>query len=1009
MNPSIMVFHRGDAQLNPDVSRVLRADEQRVAELYILLSELGLDETSSFGANAPEHKYMAIPLLVPGQSQCMIGADSLAEIWNEILDKKITAKLSDLLFIEFWASTNYYSFNRELRQSNKGFKYSNTLLAIRKRVAYSLYEYARGLNWQQPVTYVTALKVARAYLRDSVGHAEAKKWKDFGQFSGKLGVATVLISGFELVEQKDASEAFQSIRKSLEFDNPPEHALPYFMEAAILSFNFTHDVRGLQSAIDFALGYGKSSSTSALLLSIAEATLHIALQCKDESQLQKVLLFVKQAESHTDEDVTDFLRIHILRGIVEWIREHDSTSSSADGLQIPFGYRTGQDLHPLLLASAKEVYREIRRTDRVNDPMVAGVLADLIVNSRKTLNISEMESLTAAVKYRENGLDFPSQLVTLSDRLLLASIKKDSNARLQTVIRLVQLSKDPRATAAVHMILADNIERQGPLVSKGNNLKLSEAQYGRLIELSIKGDSSQLWNLAAKSALKNANLTQIDLGGRSGVQTVGDYYGLVSEKLTYKQMDRRSFERASSRAIRIKDYLETHGYSKEFGVSLNLSAMEKNASVIVARRYIQGSPLMELFAKVAYDKRLQLTIKTAKYLALINKAESELSTGIGVRKQLKTKEVGRFLKTCGIPNSKDIFDKWWDVVKDAPMVTRRDSHLDNWLLDKDGRIIAIDLEATGSRPFGYDLAQITDDHGYFKAEDWDSRKQIFNAYFCELQIREDQKELCWRSYKAGVLARRLWAITSPERAKSFEPGEAEQRLLDYTKSVKNTILADISNISLQSLLEKRGLSSLPQADKWTTGAGRIRLSKQIAYELRHDENLQRDMDGWVRIDTLREKLGGATNIEIATIATDPRETRFEINENLIRARYGHSKSIRSNTVFDYELSPDIVLFHASPWIYAKKILDDCQGLSSQTRKMVHLTESQDEAVASGIRGGHPLIYETKVKKLKKISKAGTHTYLTPSVPAVALKVLPISSYWKELPALEYAETSTKDV
>ena len=978
---------------------VLSVDEYQLSNLMDLLSIMSLVGPPVNEGSDPTFKEVSLSEINPF-TNASISPKRLLAIWKSYLDDEISPGVTDLLFIEFWASIGYYSVNLALQDNGSRFKYTNTLIAIRKRVGYRLYEYARDLNWQQPVTYVSALKVARAYLRDGCGHSEARNWNDYGHFTGKLGVATVLIAGFEQVLPEDANEAYQAIRRSLDAGNDPVSALPYLVDAAAISFDFTRDIAKLKEAVSWALKYGSPGDSSALQLSIAQAQLRIALQTQDRRVLNDVVCFVDKAVESSDIKVIEFLQIQILRGVVSHLQFKWPPGTDASGLRIPFGYRTGDETHPLLLASAREVFKEIRQSDRIQDPMVAGLLADLVVNCRSTLGITEEQALVASVKYRKSGGSEPqSKFVGFHDELNLASLRQDEDGRLRAVQELGKLAKDSRYTASTQMVLAANIETWGPLASAVDSPTHAELKDNRspdLTRLCMTGTSRDLWRLVAKSALENANLTKMNLGGRSSVTTVGDYYGLIAETLVFKRMDKRSWERGNSRSAAIGQYLQDNGWAEEYAVSTALDATGSGDSILVAHRFVAGTPLMKVFESGDSPQRLKLATLAARFLGLINRIEMRSASDDGVRKDLKGKEIGRFLKSCGLQDYLDTFNCWWDVVKDVDKVSRRDSHLDNWLRDDNGRIVAIDLEATGCRPIGYDLAQITDDHAFFEVEDWTSRRVIFDAYLGQIEPKASL-ENCWRSYKAGVLARHLWAITSPERAKLFSPGEAEKRLQTFVQTVGDDELAKVAQVALDAALKKRGLKGLPPASKNTTGAGRIRLSKRIAYQLRQNMSLERDKVGWVRIADLAKELQGPSLEEIATVATDPREVRFEVEGEFIRARYGHNSKLEHPISFDAEIPGSASLYHASPWKFAFEILDKGIGLCAQNRSMVHLTNSFVEAVASGIRKGHPLIYETRTSSLKAVMKAGEQTYLTPQVYSSALMVVPVSTYWKELP------------
>lgn len=997
--PLLMARSHSDDAVAESSTDEISVDERRRDDLLDLLARVALVGPASADDETARLQQPCIPELDPF-SQERLSARQLVDIWISILDGAHAATLTDLLFIEYWASIGYLPVRQALGKASKRFKYTQTLFAIRKRVAFNLYDYARDLNWQQPVTFVSALKAARAYLRDAAGHSSSEALKDYGQFTGKLGVATVLIAGFEAITHDEAREAYDAIRCSLDHGNTPGAALPYLVNAAMLSFDFSGDLQALTEALEFSQSFETASRSMPLRLAVAQTQLRIALATEDMALLARVGNLIDTLKAGSIPRVSDFLAARILKGIVCHLQINGISGADATHLRVPFGYRTGDETHALLVASAREVYKEIRLSQRLDDPMVANLLADLIVNCRLGLKIDEIQALGAALKYRtgaETGRVFG--LVRAQNELELASLEHDSAARLAAAERLAEIATDVRFEAAAQIVLAHNLETWGSIgEAQGETMTRAEPEVSDLVSIAVDGTARDLWLLAAKSAFENANLIKRSLGGRSSVTTVGDYFGLVTETLVFKRMDRAGHHRGSARSEAIQRYLENNELDRQFGVPTILDAKDTPDSVIVAHRFVSGISLMRVFEAAENSVRLQRAVQAARFLGVINRSEAHTVTEDGVRRTLKVKEIGRFFRTCGLENSLELFDRWWQIVADVDRVTRKDAHLDNWILTQGGELIAIDWEASGCRPLGYELAQITDDHAYFPVDAWDTRRVIFDSYLEQIEHTSSTED-CWRAYKAGVLARHLWAITSPERAKHFEPGEAETRLQTYALTVDDAELASLANIALKAVLKKRGLSTLPPATSNTTGAGRVRLSKQIAYLLRHDLEIERDESGWVKTALLAERLTRVSREEVAAVATDPREARFEVKGDLIRARYGHNAELHHTILFENSVAPDTRLYHASPWGYASEILDRQSGLRAKSRGMVHLTDSFAEAVASGVRGGHPLVYETDASRLEHVTKAGELTYLTPFVSHSWLRVVPMSSYWTALPAL----------
>lgn len=97
--------------------------------------------------------------------------------------------------------------------------------------------------------------------------------------------------------------------------------------------------------------------------------------------------------------------------------------------------------------------------------------------------------------------------------------------------------------------------------------------------------------------------------------------------------------------------------------------------------------------------------RAAEFLAFVNSEESVEGLPTGARREVWTKEVGRWLKAVGVSSPPDKFKLYWDQYSDQPLFRRRDAHPLNWLVASGGRLLAVDLEAIGWRPLGYEIGQ----------------------------------------------------------------------------------------------------------------------------------------------------------------------------------------------------------------------------------------------------------------------------------------------------------------
>lgn len=133
-----------------------------------------------------------------------------------------------------------------------------------------------------------------------------------------------------------------------------------------------------------------------------------------------------------------------------------------------------------------------------------------------------------------------------------------------------------------------------------------------------------------------------------------------------------------------------------------------------------------------------------------------------------------------------------------------------------------------------------------------------------------------------------------------------------------------------------------------------RLSKIISHALRHDPisyNLTLDSNGWVDLYELETKLihkGVKTTVkEIVDMVESATKVRHEIDNNRIRACYGHSIQINKERI---PVLPPKILFHGTLQSNISNILK--VGLLPMTRQFVHLSSNESEAriVASRRKG-----------------------------------------------------------
>jgi len=170
---------------------------------------------------------------------------------------------------------------------------------------------------------------------------------------------------------------------------------------------------------------------------------------------------------------------------------------------------------------------------------------------------------------------------------------------------------------------------------------------------------------------------------------------------------------------------------------------------------------------------------------------------------------------------------------------------------------------------------------------------------------------------------------------------------------------------------------------------RERLSRLMAFHLRHDPAVKRTPDGFVSVDALtdiiRRKVRWVEPHHIREVAVFDTKSRYELNGAMIRARYGHSVEVKLDLP---EADVDVLYYAVAPEASAQAL---SEGLKPADRKMVHLSITVDNALEVGkSHTQNPVLLAVDVRLAKekgvKILRASDRVYLAQSVPPECIKV-----------------------
>ncbi len=932
-------------------------------------------------------------------------ASDIVVAWKRVLEEDTGTTVSEAVLLEAYFSAGSAVIPSLLTGR---LRYLKTLQVIRERASIALHDYAKEINWPRPVLFVQILKVARGYLRDVVGHAELTRETSRREFTGRLGVTTVLISRFEAIDRREAAEAVNALRLSLEQGNSAETAVPYLLEAATLLFDAGGDARELETVLEhgrrcltprrFELSPTAQLAACYVYLRLASSLTGHDRVSAIEAARSSIDTAVLQA-ADGDEKVAGSLMAALVAELEQDPALLDTHSIA--GLRLPFGIRTSMETPTLVKQFATGLFEAIADQASTGEPLARGVCADLLelanTSAVDTVALRRIIEFRAGNRHHDALWDERSRLLSFRDKLLVASARADPRQRGEVIKELILMSVAAPTSASPILLIAQDVEANGPV-----ELLSQTADSGSVIaRAAVAGDWQELMRAAASRAVNSPDLSVAPMGGRSGVTTVGDYYGLVGQTFVFKEVQAIAVEREQRRAVILRAAINASGRAGDFLVCEHLDSVPLGADTVRSiRRFIPGRPVSIAAQVAGHDERVALLARTAEYLGFMNTVEE--ATQDGVRKELRAKEVGRWIRAIGIGEPARHFDDWWDLVSPAGVARRRDAHLDNWVLTADGRLLALDLEAIGCRPVGYELAQITDDRVLLDPQDWEARRAVFNSYRAARGDTAGEQEVEWSSYEASLAARAVgkltWSDATPEQQE-----HARALLEEIAARGAEDGLRKWARAGLDAWRRQRGLADLSSGELNMDPHRRRRVSKAMAYHLRHGDTVEVDPDGWASLAELAAAIGGGvTENEIAIVASTLSEPRFEFRNSLVRARYGHTRHVPRILKRTSDLS-DIPAYHATNLESAHHIIERAEGLKPMERQFVHLSKDRLDALRSGLRHGAPLLLSVTASQISGAMVAAGNTLVAPAVGSELLRLEPISTYWDLVPRVDLTD------
>lgn len=790
---------------------------------------------------------------------------------------------------------------------------------------------------------------------------------------GKYAVAVAFSSRWQKTSTTVLQRALRYHSLSIGSGNTSPVAYEYLVELKTALFDASSDEVHLHSAIELAEKRGLNLALSELLL-------------------KRGMLYRSQ---RTEASNPDFQRASVLsesvdpRNGVEYVQQAlikqlslaailGTTPLAAEEIRLPYGFlsnvarlpdTTVQELLSIVVDALVPMRDMLRQGGRPPNLAAQQVLFAVLRNSvsRRAPNSSSDAQLAAAVALEAKDRGGDRYLAYQYADALLALAEATPNAltidaairEAEELIGLYPLWPLPRVLLARSQSIVDP--------SKGTQT------------MDLK-NANTAWLGVAQSIVHSVDYRRSDLGGRSNVFAIEDARGDLATALVFKPAVSPSDAEREARHIRLLTHaIAEHGAEQRITVPRSLGVVAGDAiggtlHVIERRLGVMLSDLDPVTAPLHLEACVE-------FLALFHNAtkgspDPQRSAWGKLKRGLKHWSRSLFPDK---ESADDFIRSMRECLPvDLPLVTKRDAHASNWVVDSSGRVIAIDLEAGSLLPVGHDVAQLIEDCAILPVSDegFKHRRDLMERYVAQLDIEvEPDSTVC--GYEWFALLRAVWVASSASASKARHAHARQLARYLATYGCNNELRAVAQMLVV-------ALRQAPVGEVGQVGPNHRRRSKRLAGILRHRAmslGLNVDDGGFVSIAELAA-VAELSPEEIQEVASHAAEPRFELDEGRIRALYGHSFPVSQLPDLDVD-TPDY-LFHGTSW----KLLDviASEGLRPMSRQKVHLTNNPTEALEVARRNSDAALLAIPTDGAGSLQAVADAVWAADSIDASLLEV-----------------------
>lgn len=367
---------------------------------------------------------------------------------------------------------------------------------------------------------------------------------------------------------------------------------------------------------------------------------------------------------------------------------------------------------------------------------------------RRGRRLGSADDLRKAIEFKEAAHDAGGQArenrsLCAAAHLCLYELEREPS-QLESAVKLaaqaVELDRSwPWAWLQLSSI-AGRLQRLG--------LAIPAQEPGSPLQLAAEGRTGELTDLACAAAAHTSEFERHRLGGRTGVFVIDDPHDLLAQTLVLKPTTRDLAERERQRTKQFSSYVRTHGDERMvLPEPLSIISGDDGSAVYVMQR-ARGMPLSALIAQANEGRRaapIEAARRAARMLALYQASQSTAPVAMwsGGDRRRFTKAYGDALESLGcepeaMANARVAFK---ELLGPLPLLAKKDAHPENWIVDEQGRVVMIDLEASSSVPVLLELVLLIDDAPLLDLSDDGFRKRLDIAQMYLDELRQSASHL----------------------------------------------------------------------------------------------------------------------------------------------------------------------------------------------------------------------------------------------------------------------------